>query len=399
MFGNRFMSFLKLATLVLLATAAVVTNLGGLVDGWLQPIGVPGPDIYQRFTEWKLVADGIYPMRGVASADEMARPDFRSSVYPPWAFPMLGLVFSWSGYAGGKLFIFVVSLLSLLVFAWVGWNYLRPLGAWAAMVGALAPLAILGNRFCFSHAQFSIFCMALISLQWILIARGRYRLSTLCWVIAMLKPQMAMVFVLPLLKRGRLAALAMGIGILAALSLATFIHTTTSPLELWARFYRVLPYFVSSANSNLSALLLWLIVRPVFALLLIGLVVLLCAVIVSRSSMAGPLRKLLSHDANSMDFAALCAVVGYVGVYHQTYDKIMLYPLLLVCLKGVLSRPNLLSSSRAFAAAALLWLPERWLAVFPTLLGQTFVLMGLGLWLAIRLVQPAPVLADSSPIS
>jgi len=45
-------------------------------------------------------------------------------------------------------------------------------------------------------------CMGLISVQWLLLERQRPLPAGLCWALAMLKPQIAAAFALPLLQQG-----------------------------------------------------------------------------------------------------------------------------------------------------------------------------------------------------
>lgn len=396
---SRLIKTLKVASCILLATVAAVVNLGGLVDGWLQPIGIPGLDIYQRFTEWRLFADGIYPMHGVASSDEMALPHFRGSVYPPWVFPVFGLVFSWAGYEGGKAFVFAASLLALTLIAWIGYQYLAPLGPWAALMGALSPLAILGNRFCFSHGQFSIICMGLISTQWLLISRKYCRTASIFWALAMIKPQIAFFFVWPLVRRGRWFALAMGCGTLVVLSVITFVHTTSSPIALWNQWASVLPLFVDSANSNLFAKAIGLMDRPVLVVAIAIVILVVSVFLLRRWPVVRAVKSRLRVEVDPMISAAACAVIGYASVYHMLYDKIMLYPLVLVCLKGVIQRPRFQSCCMAVAIFAIVWLPERILAVFPTVPGQTLVLLVLGFCIMYRKDRLSHSLPDAGRVS
>ena len=148
---------------------------------------------------------------------------------------MLGLGFSWSGHAGWKLCIVVLSLLSLLMIAWVGWHDLLALGGWP---------------------------------PWL----------ALCWVMAMLKPQTALV--------------------------------------------RILPGSISSAISNHSDLRPWLFARAISDLMLIGHILMSCVATSSRMPIAGPIRKLFSYCTESMAFPALCAAIHGASVKPQADVKI-----------------------------------------------------------------------------
>ena len=111
----------------------------------------------------------------------------------------------------GKLLIGAVSLAALALMAAIGWSTLKPLGRRAGWLGLLTPVAIVGNGTSLALGQFSLICMGLISLQWILLARRRSSSAGVCWALAMLKPQIALPFVIHLLRRRHWAGLAAGI--------------------------------------------------------------------------------------------------------------------------------------------------------------------------------------------
>jgi hypothetical protein len=187
----------------LASTALTVLGLLGL---WYSVKGLiflgttdGGWDLQQRFDEWRLFRDGIYPAGDLADPVARSLPYFRTTVYLPWALPLFGSFFFWGGLEQGKLVIGTASLASLAIMAVFGRHIMRPLGHRAGWLGFLTPLAINGNNYCLAAGQFSILCMGLISMQlWHLRSR-RTVPAGLYWAVAMLKPQLALPFALPLL--------------------------------------------------------------------------------------------------------------------------------------------------------------------------------------------------------
>jgi GT2 family glycosyltransferase len=322
---------LCLAGLVLLALMAAVAIARGVV---LLGLADEGKDLYQRFDEWRLFRDQIYPSGHLADAQAQARSYFRTTVYLPWALPLFGPLFAGGGILQGKLIIIALSLAALGLIAAIGWVCLRPLGRRAAWLGLLGPLAIAGNSNGLAHGQFSLVVMGLISLQWTLLARRRPISAGVCWALAMLKPQIAFPFVVPLLTRHNRVGLVVATGLLLALSSVALFHTRTSADQLMDSWIRVLPGFVNVGNFNvLGKLVSW---RAEERLPLMGGVAVLLVLIpiamarigrrAGKSTSLQVLQRLKSHP---LELAGLCGLLGLLSFYHLNYDNIMVFPALL----------------------------------------------------------------------
>jgi hypothetical protein len=384
---QRRLCWAGLALLALVAAAAIVR---GLV---LLGLAEAGKDLHQRFDEWRLFSDQIYPSPHLADAEARALPHFRTTVYLPWALPLFGLLFAGGGMLQGKLLITGVSLAALALIAAIGWRTLKPLSHRAGWLGLLAPLAIAGNGNGLAHGQFSILCMGLISLQWTLLARRRPVSAGLCWALAMLKPQIALPFVVPLLRRRHWAGLAAGTGLLLTLSGVALFHTRTAAGEWMVSWLRVLPSFISVGHHNALQMLFPLEADPRRTVLW-GLAVLLITITVAFIWLAKQLRfrsfaqqtwqKLNDHP---LELAGLCGLAGLVSFYHLNYDNVMLFPALLAMWRASLRDPRWGNLLITLLLACSGWTPLSLQEVIPGIRSIHVLIWSLsGIWLLWRLL-------------
>ncbi|MCX5966636.1 MAG: glycosyltransferase [Cyanobacteria bacterium] len=386
-------SFLRCA-LILLSLLALATISTGLIYGW----DVPPFDLGERWDEWRLFSQGIYPSGLLARPEQQALPYFRTTVYLPWALPMFAPLFFWGGRLQGVVFIHVLSLLSLVLIATIGWFSLRRFGSYSGWLGALAPLAIAGNFSALNKGQFAIVSMGLISLQWLLLLRRCHPLSPgFCWALAMVKPQIAWTFALPFLARGRLAGLLLGVGLLLGLSVLALAYTHSDPCAYLISWLQLLPSFMGDANLNGASGLVALLRRmpsPFFVGLGgvssvgIGIVV---SLIWKKLFPARPQGEGYG-GADPMLLAGLCAIVGQLAFYHRYYDNIMLYPALLFAVQRVFLKQRLLEALLATLMAASVWTPQRLLDLLPgSAVVQTVIWSLLGVYILRALLIDAAV--------
>lgn len=348
---------------ILLLSLLVIVGLFHTLRGSTGLILREASDLQQRYDEWRLFQAGIYPDSNLADEEALSLPYFRTSVYLPFALPMFGILFAFGGFWQGKMLILLGSLSSLAYIATIGWNSLRPWGSRAGCLGALAPLAIMGNSLAISIGQFSIICMGLLSLQWVLLRQDRQLHAALCWAVAMIKPQIALFYGLPMLRVHRLPALAVSSGLLLSLSAAALIHTNTTPAAFIASWFGTLEEFVAGHNKNILAGLLPWLSNASLALVLIPL----SAAGLACLSLGNWLvrRAETSSGADLLDLAGVCAILGYVSFYHVLYDKIMLYPALLACIRINFRKLQLWNLLLSVLMASTVWLPQRMLEAVP----------------------------------
>ena len=373
---------LLLSVLVVIALVRLLQGSAGLLLG-------QASDLHDRYDEWRLFRDGIYPIPA-SLVDEEVRsiPYFRTTVYLPWALPMFAGLFIPGGFWQGKLLILIGSLMGLAWIAILGWHCLRPWGPKAGWLGALAPLATMANSLALSIGQFSIICMALISLQWVLLRRDRQLPAALCWSFAMIKPQIALFYVLPLLRIHRLPALVLSAGLLLSFTTMALVHTDTSPLVFSSSWIRTLDLFIGEKNINISAGLLPILTQASVFILLIVLAAACLIVIRLGNFLARTVEQ--SPSSDYLDLAGFCAILGYLSFYHEIYDKIMLYPALLACLR--ISCRNPLPSNLLLCAlmAATVWMPKRALDAVPgSLVFQAVIWSIVGIVLVFQITMQA----------
>ena len=347
-----------------LAVASVYSILRGSSSLFLTPDNLNYlNDLRERYDEWRLFQQGIYPAEELADLQAKSLSYFRTTVYLPWALPMFALLFVPGGFLQGKLLIWTGSMVSLFLISIICRKCLLPWGREAGLIGALAPLAIANNNLCLSVSQFTIICMGLVSLQWVNIKENRPVIAGLYWAMAMVKPQIAIFFAIPLMKRNRLSGLAIGSGALLTLSILALAITATSPLAMLSSWLGTLSKFVDTGTNNTLALLISITPRiPGHFLWTIIVTTSIAALALANRLIVQAER---SADCNPWDLAGLCAIVGYISVYHRVYDHIMLFPALLACLRGAYKNTNYLSILLCISMATTVWLPQRFWNLIP----------------------------------
>jgi hypothetical protein len=395
---QRRLAWTGLTLLALVAAAAIVR---GLV---LLGLAEPGNDIHQRFNEWRLFRDQIYPSAQLADAEARALRHFRSTVYLPWALPLFGVLFAGGGIVQGNLLLGALSLASLALIAAIGRATLKPLGRRAGWLGFLAPLAMAGISNGLALGQFSILCMGLISLQWTLLARRRPLSAGLSWALAMLKPQIALPFIIPLLRRRNWIGLGAGTGLLLVLAGIALFHTGTSADELIVSWFRILPSFIGINGPNALETLLVLKGNAWGSnpgtLVLVGIAIAAALAWLGRRLVVSSLtiRSWRRLNAHPLDLGALCGLVGLVSFYHGNYDNIMQFPALLAAWRAQLVQPRwdnlLITLSLVFSS----WTPLRLQEVIPGIRELHLLIWSLGaIWLLWRLLASSTASTEGLP--
>ena len=307
-------------------------------------VGDAGWDVKQRYDEWLLFRDQIYPHALLASDAEKSLPNFRTTVYLPWALPMFAGMFAWGGLMQGKILIFVANFAGIVTIAFAGKQCFRPWGKAASWFGAFLPITIRGTNLCLSSGQFSAVCVGLLTLQWLLLQRQKPLPAGLCWALAMIKPQIAVTFALPLLLPQYRKGLWLGSGILAGLSVVALWHTGTQPINFLASWLKTLQYFADMSPNLTGALVNSSLGESrYFKAFLLGILIIAIAIACVAIGQAKFIRKLWNRFIQagiSLELAGINAIAGAVLFYHISYDNIMLYPALLCCWLIAFTRPT-----------------------------------------------------------
>ncbi|MEB3327524.1 MAG: glycosyltransferase [Synechococcus sp.] len=307
--------------------------------------GDTGWDIKQRYDEWLLFRDQIYPHASLASDAENSLPYFRTTVYLPWALPMFAGLFAWGGLMQGKILMLMANLAGIATIAFVGKHCFRPWGKAASWFGAFLPLTIRGLNLCLTLGQFSAACVGLLTLQWLLLQRQKPLPAGLCWALAMIKPQIAAPFALSLLLPQYRKGLWLGSGILTGLSVVALWHTGTQPVHFLVSWLEALDYFTDGSLSLTG--IFYALSKGRLGSFAIVLIVILGAIAAStylalrQTKSIGKLWARLMQASISMELAGISAIAGATLFYHGYYDNIMLYPALLCCWLITFERPTL----------------------------------------------------------
>lgn len=338
--------------LLLLSLAMTVK---GIAHAWRSDGDV---DMQSRMAEYEAFRLGIYPVRPL-EPDVPPTVRVPYTVYPPYALVMFAPFFEPFGTLQGRVVVEVLSLLALSAVARYGHRALRPAGAEAAAVGAVAALAISGTGSTLALGQFSIICAGATIMQVAMLERGRPLAAAAWWVVAMLKPQIGLAFAGLFVVRREWRALASGVGLLVLLSLAACWWTEVSPLALVDHWTARMTVGFARNHSLAGWVAASLGVEPrivhaciaVFAMVLVPLLF--------------QWRFVAARGVEPLVVAALAAVLGRVGLYHLFYDNVMMVPLLFALLVAAARRPDAPRVAAAAATGMSLWMPERLLALLP----------------------------------
>ena len=301
--------------ILLLAAALGVMGILGLANGfalgWRPDMS---RDLLERFQEYQVFLQRVYPHPEI-SADR-AIEGMRSSVYFPYAFPMLALLFGGGNWLAGRFLIGVIAVVSLLFLGWFSYRELRFAGRPMAWLGAVTALAINSNSPILTMGQFSSGCTALLVLQLELLRRNRSLAAGGCWALAMIKPQIALPFALLFAWRGQWRGLALGAGVLLALTLFTCAWTEVSPWRIASHWLMRDRMAYTQGNIGLlqSSLFDGLLTPRTIQLLLAGAAFLLLAL----------LARWLTTQRDAVDplvLAGLCACIGRLSLLSPQFRQ------------------------------------------------------------------------------
>ena len=345
------------ALLILLGLAYLAKGVYTAWRGW-------DADYRTRAAEYASYAEGIYPNKRLKVAGRETA--VIHSVYPPYAFPMMGVYF-WSGSeVVDRVVVEVVSIAGLGVLGWHVRKVLAARGVEVEWWQALAlPLAVSGNCSALALGQFTIISMGLLALQVMALERGRWVVAAVCWALAMIKPHLALPFAMlfPLQRQWR--GLWLGGALLAVLSGWALWRTGVSPLAFFeAGPAREKLEFVATPY----AAGLWVSWSGVSGRVASagGLVVVFVMVVAAGFE---SVRKRLAL----VPAAGVSGMVAFVMFYHRQYDNLLLFPLMLAWVVQLVERPGMGGLVLSGLLALTLYLPAGMVSRSPVLLGLTLL--------------------------
>jgi hypothetical protein len=272
--------------------------------------------------------------------------------YPPWTYAT-NLVFfppiPWQAIRYYHAFLSVLAM-GLMSF----WAY-REAAPWGRRTGLLAVVSLLAMfpiTICVSYGQYSLLVTACLIGCLLLCEKGWDSAAGLCLGVALVKPQLAGLFALGLLVKGRYRVAFTAAAYLVVASGVMWALLGRTPLELFARASQESEgYYFCSHNPLIVVLTQAIGLRPATLLLAVAGCA-ACVVLVWRYGREMPLLTTFS----------ICAVISMVWSYRRHYDtELLAFPLLALFVLACQARSWLASAS--------------------------FLLFGLTVWAPLRLPQ------------
>lgn len=361
-------------------TIFVLRAAHGLQLGWA--LGGSG-DLAERWVEYGYFINGVYPDPQLAG--ELALANMRTSVYPPYAFPMLWFFFGFGGWLQARLVVALCTAASIPLLCWFGYRQLRQFGKEASFMAALLPLLFSSMVGVLEWGQFGYICSGLVILQ--ITALGNncpYQAGTF-WALAMLKPQIALPFAILFGFRKQWKGLLLGSGILLVLSMLATSHTDVDFLNLVDHWLSGQSLDFSFGNIAGMPLNIQRVIPGLTPAWILGI-----ATITAAAMLALAMRRSLQQQTQMtlLLLGGLCAVAGRLALYHRFHDDVMLLPGLLAALAIAWQRQHHSDWLIFLASLATLARPDSWLMAFPRLpLVQSLIWMILGIHLFRALTQ------------
>ena len=372
------------ASLVLLASAGAKLR-GGFYDlavsSRVRPVVGPPIDLRYRWVEWHYVFGrgvdpfDVYlwerpegPVEAARSSPGAGRPDaalgpvLRAS-YPPWSYPLATPALAWP-WPAARWAMALLDVVGLLALAAAGIWYARGAGRPAAAACAALALAAAQHYTVLRLGQPAILIVAFLWAALVMLSareeaeadprlpprrRGVLEVASgLLLGLAMLKPTLAVPFVLVLLVRRRWLAAAACLGVVAAAAAVTWARTGVDPLTMTRQMLAVGGQI--EASKGLSE---GVADGPVLWLRAAGL----SSTAASRVAAAAVLAALaaglgLTRRRPIWQAFALAALAAQLWAHHKPYDEIVL--LLLVLPAGAALLARWLRETRPAVAAACL---------------------------------------------
>ncbi len=268
--------------------------------------------------------------------------------YPPWAYA-IGAPLWWPPqWTAARWYHGILNALFLIPLGY--WGYRSAANhskseAWLVTAGLLAISSICSTL---GNGQYGI--VALTALVGSLVAEQRNRQVTagILLSIALVKPTLALPFVLPFLVKRRWITLFTAGGVLLVSSVIVWALTGTDPLTMSRQMVAASSRWGAHEGNDMVAQLVKMGVEPKAALRALAVVVTLSALVLS----------MIWRDSSTVLLFAIAAVAARLWTYHRMYDNLILAFLLVpLGVAALRQRPAL--SLVALAVGASLWLPPR----------------------------------------
>ena len=246
---------IAIAASVLLAVLCLFTVVSSVfvkVNGFCRPgrhYFCPGYDFTLRMNEVECLRRGVNPFLVwnedvelepyISTVPKKSAYDSRFcepiNAYTPWEYSMaLPLSFMPRDVQWAVYFAFMFLCVGVVFFCGYRAGVSVRGNAWDGILAAAAPLAlsfypIWSN---FSLGNYSVVILAALALMAHLLNKGCDVLAGLCWAVAMIKPQMAILFAVPLLWRRKFLTCAVAAVVCIVLSVPPALMCGTSPIDM-----------------------------------------------------------------------------------------------------------------------------------------------------------------------
>jgi hypothetical protein len=315
-----------LARLALPASALAAASAAG--SAWLFIAGDRG-DLRLRWLEKSYVLQGIDPL-GAGAALEAARaglPDLGASAgYAPWSY-LFAMVLAPTSDFGVATAVF--ALLNAIAFAWLavfGAMQARrystqPRVAWCAAAAAVAFVAI---PVALRHANYGLVVTALLAAMIACLEARRAWLAGVCLGLAMVKPQLAALFVFVPLARQQWQTVVGAVAVVVSAWTGAAVLAGSDPLGMLLAMLRQGSSFHDTYRGVLSVLSV--AGFPEMATTLAGFV---------AGAAASAALCWRHRGADLVTLAASPAVFSTLWAYHRTHDLMVLAFLGLAVLRAI----------------------------------------------------------------
>jgi hypothetical protein len=313
----------------------------------------PGSDAYLRWQEARYMLRGVDPIDVATEAAPPAEdigPLTALAGYPPWSY-VFSILFlppaPWPIAFGCFLTWHVPALAAM---AYVGWEVgarLAPLDPGLRRVTAAAGLVTGSIPVCLYYGNYGVVVYGMLIAAFAADRSGWSVLAGFCWGLAMIKPQVAILYGVVFLVRRSWMALTVGGLVIAAASIVASGLIGKSPLVLLREIAEQGSRHLGGVTGGFQGaqeLLLYVGITPT-GIPLIGLIV--GAVLVG----------LLSRWPRAAALASVLSVPGVVVplvMHHRTHDLVIQTPLVVFLTVDVITATRLRSAGRVFLDVALL---------------------------------------------
>jgi hypothetical protein len=254
------------------------------------------------------------------------------NAYPPWAYgfvlPIAGLPLYWCW-----IFYFLCMAAFLAMFGWFGWRIGRAefSDKWDARLVSVMPLLVLVFAIASNvrTGNYAVHVLAAVVLMAWALDRGRDALAGVCWAAAMVKPQLGLIFAVPLLMRRKIKTCATAVAVCLAASVPAvmlsdknlFVLTRESIDGSMAFFCGcgTMPYLLAERLPQQVAVMLALVVGAAFCVLM---------------------TRLVSRNASWLETLMPAALCGTLWSYSQLYCTVVIWPYFVMLAVSLLKNPK-----------------------------------------------------------